>query len=515
MDKSTAAAIACENMKTVFAYALSRTDNPTDAEDVAQDILLSFLTAAPNIRDDRAVFGYLWTIAAHAIDRYRQNKAVVQMRFSPASEEIMAEIPSPDADFTETLAQTEETAILVRNLRREVAHLAKEYRICTVAYYFESLTCAQIAKREGISVEMVKYYLYKTRRILKEGMMMQKEYGEKSYRPAVFHFHTIFDGSFNREYRNLFSRKLPGNILYCAYYTPMSISELSVELGVAAVYLEDEITLLQKYNLLTVERGKVQTRLVMYTETYEKEFRCAVEEQLTGKLREILVCAREKMADVRVLDFPGGGKEDNGLLWALYFEMIRLGYNGMARDREKKEIYDGARGINFATDYDETDDRYSAMAFAGYYGLSDGLAANFADFGVLRKEQYFGGEENKKVYVHSRHGGQDAPYVYLCPAHVEEVFSRILSPEIAALTELYRSLAVLSVEILTEHTPVSVREEIPMVVDSTLFHRTVGLLGKMAVDTGVLSVPDSDVPPAVFLFDAPDVPDGWKGNMCD
>jgi hypothetical protein len=33
---------------------------------------------------------------------------------------------------------------------------------------------------------MVKYYLFKTRKILKEGIGMTREYGEKSYNPGTF-----------------------------------------------------------------------------------------------------------------------------------------------------------------------------------------------------------------------------------------------------------------------------------------------------------------------------------------
>ena len=76
---------------------------------------------------------------------------------------------------------------------------------------------------------MVKYYLFKTRKILKEGISMEREFGEKSFRPSPFEFRTIFTGVFNQEYHNLFARKLPGQILLAAYYTPMTIRELAIE----------------------------------------------------------------------------------------------------------------------------------------------------------------------------------------------------------------------------------------------------------------------------------------------
>lgn len=160
-------------------------------------------------------------------------------------ENRLGEIPD-DEDFTETLLQSER----LNRLRRELSLLSGQYRECTVAYYFDGLSCAETAEKLHISLEMVKYYLFKTRKILKEGIGMERTFGEKSYKPSRFEFVTIFSGQFNREYRNLFSRKLPGSVLSSAYYTPMTVRELSVELGVAAVYMEDEVALLEKYGLL-------------------------------------------------------------------------------------------------------------------------------------------------------------------------------------------------------------------------------------------------------------------------
>ena len=135
-----------------------------------------------------------------------------------------------------------------RNLLLE--EKADELKNMTFTVYpvCEIRTDSEIAKEQNISLEMVKYHLFKTRQLLKEGFGMERQYGEKSYNPAKFEFITIFSGQFNREYRNLFTRKLPGNILHSAYYTPLTIRELSVELGVSTVYMEDEVALLEKYN---------------------------------------------------------------------------------------------------------------------------------------------------------------------------------------------------------------------------------------------------------------------------
>ncbi|MBQ7313678.1 MAG: hypothetical protein IJW81_08865, partial [Clostridia bacterium] len=70
-------------------------------------------------------------------------------------------------------------------------------------------------------------------------------------------------------------------------------------------------------------------------------------------------------------------------------------------------------------------------------------------------------------------------------------------------------------EIMKNHAPKSVAEEMDAVLKSTIFHRTVGLMGKLAVDTGGMKQPDDDLPAAVFLFETKCMEVGVKGDCCD
>ena len=209
---SKAAAFVEENIKTIFAYALSRVSNKTDAEDLTNDIVLAILQNAEKLKTPDAFYGYVWGIAANTWRKFLSKRN--RLCFDEIDETL-----TDSTDFTEDILAREDVQIL----RREIALLSKEYRECIIDYYYDELSCAEIAKKRKISLEMVKYYLFKTRKILKEGICMEREFGEKSFRPVPFEFFTIFSGGGNTEYQRLFTRKLPGQILMSAYYTPMSI----------------------------------------------------------------------------------------------------------------------------------------------------------------------------------------------------------------------------------------------------------------------------------------------------
>lgn len=518
MEYKAVASLVEENMKTIFAYALHRVPHREEAEDLAEDIITAILQSAPALRNEDAFFGWFWKIASNTTGKYLYKKGRI-----PAVVDVdtLEHSISDCTDVISDIIRSEEISLL----RRELALLSKEYRECTVAYYFDNLSCREISRKLDISVEMVKYYLYKTRRILKEGMTMTREYGVKSYKPATFHFHTIFSGSFNREYRSLFDRKLPGNILYCAYYTPMTVGELSVELGVASVYLEDEIELLKRYNLLTeVGNGRVQTKLCIFTEAYDTEFRRAVEERFTARLGGILASVKAKLPAIRVLNFPGCAMDDNRLLWALYFKLIIEGSGHWKNSYEidyPYDIYDNAKGVNFAVDYDDFAEDYSANAFAGYYGLNEKTAACMANFGVLGDKNALDSKHNwariNELVKQSVNGDENAPLAYFTLTQVDRIYGTILADEVVSLGEFYRDLTECAAQIMRNHVSKTIAGDVEAVLRSTIFHRTVGLMGKLAVDSGELRVPGSedDLPTAVFLFATENLGQGMKGNCCN
>lgn len=493
MDQSRAAEFIEENMKTIFAYSLSRVSHREDAEDLCGDIFLAILESAPRIRDENAFFSYVWSIAANTYKKFltKRDRAV----FTEIDENISA-----DEDFTENICRYEEICVL----RRELSLLSREYRECTVAYYFDDLSCAETAERLGISLEMVKYYLFKTRKLLKEGIGMEREFGEKSYKPGKFEFTTIYTGTYNAEYSNMFKRKLPGQILLSAYYIPMTVRELSLELGVASVYLEDEINLLEKYGLIKAKGGKYQTNLIIYTDDYINEFNKTAERLYTSEVEKILQSVKAKLPSIRRLGFKGSGLDDNCLMWSFLFPLMIRGtelFRKAHEDFSEGELYSGATGTNYGKAYDMSDIEYSMGAFAGYSGIDSDYAASFADFGIIPKKNWYSERYNEvREHLYSVLEGKTESKVPILNCSEQDAVFEILEEQIKAFAGLYDMLFECAVSIMKVHAPVSVSGIIEKVSASTLLFNTAGLIGVMAVRSGCLTLPKDDMPTAVLVY---------------
>lgn len=227
------------NMKAIFGFALTRLGNVREAEYLASDILYELIRSAANLKDEERFYGFMWKIAENTYKEYLRKKAKSAGKTAQLDENIADESDSA----LEKISKKEDLNLL----RRELSLLSKQYRDTTVLYYIENFSCSEVSKRLNISVEMVKYYLFR-------------------------------------------ARKIKGNILLAAYYSPVTIQEISVELGVSLPYLEDEINLLMDRQYLVCKNGKYLTNIPIFTLDCTKA--------INGKLKELTEVTAEKFIAV-------------------------------------------------------------------------------------------------------------------------------------------------------------------------------------------------------------------------
>ena len=496
MAHTNAADFVKENLKTIFAYALSRVSNKEDAEDLTNDIVVAILQSADKIKNADAFYGYIWAIAANTYKKFLQKRNRCQ---TEEIDDYMSDI----TDFTEKILEKEEMNIL----RREIALLTKEYRECTIAYYFDELSCVEISRKLNISLEMVKYYLFKTRKILKEGICMEREFGEKSFRPAPFEFITVFGGMYNEEYRNLFARKLPGQILLSTYYTPMSIRELAVELGVGSVYLEDEIALLEKYNLIkALTAAKYQANIMIFTDAFVKELYREAEKFAIPEIEKIITGMKGKIGELRKINSICEKLSDNHFLWGLLWPIMLRSHEEMIKSypqfEAKNTIYGQATGVNFGFANTEFNKDFSCENFAGYSGIDEKYYAVAADFGILpEKNRYFknadSGEIKEKIY--KAIAGEMAPEFMILTKEQEQQVFMILKEEIFLMATFYEKMFSCVCKVMRNHAPRCIQDQIEHNVFQTFYFYTIGLIGGCAVKSKALALPEFDGPAAMYV----------------
>lgn len=454
MTREEAARRAAENLKTVYAWALTKTTDKNDAQELTSEIVLASIENAPRLKRDEAFYGWFWQIARNTYKRYltKRKKADVSL--------------TDESDRAYVCEKTvEENVILhseIRKLRSEIAFLGKYYRACTADYYFNDMSVREIAAKYSLTPEMVKYYLFKTRKILKEGLAMERQFGERSFNPVKFQLNEMYSGTLSREYRNLFhERKLPGQILSAAYYEPMTLRELGFELGVPTVYLEDELEVLAKYGFIKkTGDDRYQTNMFIYDN--ELLERCVSKIQKNGRntLKKVAEGIKSKQEDFKKIGFAGCGLDGELIEWdsAVLCAVEMYKRSDFMHNSEKTKICDGAGGTVWGNTCTENADLYDmnfdSFSFSvGWYPDKKNIFSM-----ILFRKSGFTEEDADEIYEKIKNTHDD-PENAPVPSFTEAEYKKateLFSEEIGELTKFFGAATDLCIDEAMETAPKSI-----------------------------------------------------------
>ena len=305
--------------KSMFRYCLSRTGSYHDAEDLAQEIMLISCKGEQSFANEKAFYAFVWRTADNILKgwhRSRRETAELDDTVSDGSWEALEE-------------QAQENEQL-RLITRELSLLNSNYRNAMVAYYVDGMSVREISERFGITQSMVKYLLFQSRKKIREGFVMERDFGKLSYDPVELSL--AFWGTTNN-YHGKFDDKLAQNILMCCYFDKQTEEQIALQLGVPTAYLEDGLKQLAEYDLLTVKNGLYQTNVPIFTNDVFAEIEKANKTAVADISERISKWVDEKLENVRSLGFYGSDAPDNTLKWMLLSLILRLAYIDMAFDK--------------------------------------------------------------------------------------------------------------------------------------------------------------------------------------
>ena len=276
---------ADEYLGKIFYYCLKKTGNEDDAGDLAADISCEVLSALSRGNVPGNFDAWLWKTASNRFKRWAKKRW-----YSPESDHAdiaeLSEVLSDDTDMEASLVLSEDLGLL----RRELAFIRSDYRNVLMAHYFGEKSVSEIAREFGLPLGTVKTKLQNSRKMLKEGMNMAREFGKRSYNPEQVSFvQNGRDGKKGQPW-SILEHLLYKNIFLEAYENPSTAEELSLELGIALPYMEAELEFLVREQLLRKDGNKYVTDFPIVSREEQKrqhEENLKIAEPLTEKLCEL------------------------------------------------------------------------------------------------------------------------------------------------------------------------------------------------------------------------------------
>lgn len=314
MDKRELDSRITQMAKSILSYCIARTSSRFDAEDLAHDIIIEIYKSADNIRNMDAFYGFMWAVAGNVYKQWCKNKA--KNKVCELNDNFPLKFLLPEDDTSEIFI-----------LRRELTLLAEKYRSAVILYYIENKSCSEISDLLSISKSMVKYLLFKSRQILKEGMVMERNYGQQSYNPKGLSL--LFWGNGANRYYHLCDSKISQNILFACYNDKLTAEQISLEIGVALPYMEDKLRELYEYDIIKKEGKRYFTNIIIFTQDFINEVTTKTS-NLKKQTAELIVETIEKHeTEIRNIGFIGSDMNKNSFNWQiasfiLYLSVIEI-----------------------------------------------------------------------------------------------------------------------------------------------------------------------------------------------
>ena len=303
-------------MEKLFYFCLKKTGSHIEAEDLTQDIALQIITALNKGTIPTSFSAWVWQIARNRYALWAKKKhSRNDMVTGDHIEDY--EIEDESENILEELVHKEQLALL----RRELAFIKSDYRNIVVAYYIENKSVREIASSLSLSESAVKSKLFRARQILKEGMDMAREFGKRSYKPENVTFAASGPQPSGLPW-TVVNRKIPNNILLQASNNPSTIEELSIELGIALPYMEEEVNILHRATLLEKQGDKYITNFFILDKDCRIETYHALRKTARERSRLIREFMDDRMTDIRALGIAGDHIDDNTIRWWLIPDLI-------------------------------------------------------------------------------------------------------------------------------------------------------------------------------------------------
>ena len=297
----------------LLRWCLGKTGSRSQAEDLAQEVWLQFFSA---VRKEQAPIRQpehlLFRIARFVWCKHLRKKQQLQ----PLVESLMA------PDFTDSWADETEAEQQLRWLHEKITRLSHLHREIMILYYVDQLSQRQIAEKLHLPQSTVRWYLFDTRRKLREEKksMNQTNYAYRPQRLSMGINGTCGpDLATNRITQNL----LMQNILIACYQEAKKPQEIADRLGVACAYIEHELEWLVQQEFVAEENGKYATSFLIRTTRQEDEVSRLFEKHKPHLSDKIVQYLKEKESEIRAIGFVGCDRPMEKLLWLLIYHFTQ------------------------------------------------------------------------------------------------------------------------------------------------------------------------------------------------
>lgn len=221
----------------LFGFCYIRTSDSYEAQALCSDIVLALAEAGNADGEIADPYAFIWRVARNVYADFLTKKQKEEARFYEGDhEKAMEQIAVWDLQ-----EDAGEERRMLDSVFRSIAFLSQAYREVMISYYFDRLPVSEIAKQQNTSETAVRQRLFSARQTVRnEVLKMDTIQKPLSLRKIGFGMIGWGDVSAGDPW-TVCTRQLSKHIVWLCKEKPRTAKEISEELGVPMLYVEEEL----------------------------------------------------------------------------------------------------------------------------------------------------------------------------------------------------------------------------------------------------------------------------------
>lgn len=373
--------ITDEYSAKILNWAIKKTGNRIEGEDLAQEVLLQVFDAVLKHDKIEKLEHFIWKVAYYVWCNYVR-------QLSKSNLEILDEVISDGTDFTVDLAEYESLKLELARMRRKIANLSFIKREAMIIHYLEGLPIAEVAKKLETTESAITWHLFDARKKIKKEFDSMKDNISHVYRPGKLSLGSSGMLPANPDVNTVNENLIKQNLCLLCYREGKTLDQLAEMTGVPKPYLEYDLDWLVRREFLSLDGKRYNTTFPIISQKHFQKRGTLYQNTRKDYIDKIIEYLWEKEETIRAIGFYGSDFPAEKLMWPII--MMFTSYVSRNSDlllqlkkRDEREIRpDGGRYYIIAADCSENQEIdqkgfFKPEGWNSFYGIcSDSCATN-------------------------------------------------------------------------------------------------------------------------------------------
>ncbi|MCL2816746.1 MAG: RNA polymerase sigma factor, partial [Oscillospiraceae bacterium] len=303
------AKITDEYSAKILNWAVKKTGNRTDGEDLAQEVFLQVFVAVSKQDKVEKLENFIWKTAYYVWCNH------VRILVRRRTDELPDTLPD-GTDFARDYAENDALQAELSYMRRKIADLSKLQREAVILHYLDGLPVREVAARLNITETAAEWHLFDARKKVKKELETMKNENTYVHSPGRLIMAAVGNVPKVPDTDKINDSLIRQNVCLLCRGEGKTIDELAGLLGISKPYLEFDLDWLADCEFLSFDGRRYQTAFII-TDKKHSEYRNELYLQninLFKKLTEYIWTNENKIRDI---GFYGSDFPMEKLMWSL------------------------------------------------------------------------------------------------------------------------------------------------------------------------------------------------------